>query len=232
MSLADAVAKDRGQPGTVRVGIVVSVSPFQVSAQGTLFRDVGVLGDYAPMVGDVVALLGQSAVSADGSSWLVLGRIGEDGAAQRRLGVIRRGLRTTNSTGTTTEVGVLRIDGIPVAAGRLYRVRTATSMIFSSTVANDLLEARLYYSLGGTAAIGVNQFGVLSIESRTAGGSQYTDAITAFLPSPGTGTLSVLLSIARTAGTGTVSIPASATYPVHMTVEDLGPDPGNTGISI
>lgn len=73
MSLADNISKDRGQPATVRIGTVVSVAPLVVSVQGALFTDVGSVGDL--VVGDVVALLGQSAVSADGSSWLALGDI-------------------------------------------------------------------------------------------------------------------------------------------------------------
>jgi len=73
MSLPNEIIKDRGQPATVRVGTVASVSPLVVSVQGTLFTDVGSTEEL--VVGDVVALLGQSAVSADGSSWLALGNI-------------------------------------------------------------------------------------------------------------------------------------------------------------
>lgn len=73
MSFADQISKDRGQPATVRIGTVVSLLPLVVSVQGTLFTDVGSVGQLA--VGDVVALLGQSAVSADGSSWMALGQI-------------------------------------------------------------------------------------------------------------------------------------------------------------
>lgn len=75
MSFPEQVSRDRGQPATVRIGTVTSVSPFVVSVQGTDFVGVGVLADYAAVVGDVVAVMGQSAVSADGSSWLVLGRM-------------------------------------------------------------------------------------------------------------------------------------------------------------
>ena len=235
MSFASQISKERGQPATVRIGIVTQVLPLLIDVQGTLMRGVGKLDSYLPMVGDYVALLGQSAVSADGSSWLALGRASVSDVATSRLGAIARGLRITSSSGTTTEIGVLRIDNIPVFEGRLYRVWLATSTLFGSTAANDLVEGRFYYGFGVTATaavIGTNHFGVLSIETRTAGGAQYSDAVGAFLPSPGTGILSVLFTILRTAGAGTVSIPASATYPIHMVVEDMGPDPGNTGISI
>lgn len=73
MSVADQISKNRGQPATVRIGTVTSVLPLVVSVQGSDFTDVG---STAPLVvGDVVALLGQSAVSADGSSWLALGNV-------------------------------------------------------------------------------------------------------------------------------------------------------------
>lgn len=237
MSFADQITKDRGQPATVRIGVVTQVSPLEVTVQATPYVNVGILGDYSPFLGDIVALLGQSAVSADGSSWLTLGKVQSGDLPTTHLGVIGRGVRTTNSTGTTTEVGVLRIDDMPIFEGRLYRVALATSCLYSSTVANDLLEGRLYYSLTGAAVVGTNLFGTLSIETRTAAGAQYTDGTGAFLPSPvavgaGAGTLSVLFSVLRTAGTGTVSIMANATYPVHMVVEDMGVDPGDTGVLI
>lgn len=74
MTFADQIAKDRGQPSTVRIGVVVSVAPLVVSLQATGLVDCGSLTPNLS-AGDVVALLGQSAVSADGSSWLVLGPI-------------------------------------------------------------------------------------------------------------------------------------------------------------
>lgn len=232
MNFTSQISKNRGQPATVRIGIVTQVLPLLIDVQGTILVGVGKLDTYQPMVGDYVALLGQSAVSADGSSWLALGRASVSDVATSGRGAIARGLRITNSSTTTTEVGVLRIDNIPVFEGRLYRVWLATSVIFFSTVANDLLEGRFYYSLTGLATIGVNLFGTISIESRTAGGAQYTDGTGAFLPSPGTGTMSVLFTVLRTAGTGTISVQASANYPVHLVVEDIGPDPGDTGVDV
>ena len=75
MSFANQISKDRGQPATVRIGIVTGINPLLVTVQDTQMRDVGMIKDYTPALGDVVALLGQSAVSADGSSWLALGSI-------------------------------------------------------------------------------------------------------------------------------------------------------------
>lgn len=237
MSFADQISKDRGQPATVRIGVVTNVLPLEVTVQATPYRNVGVLNSYLPQFGDVVALLGQSAVSADGSSWLVLGHAVASDLAYAHTGVIARGYRITSSGTTTTEIGVLRLDDIPIFEGRLYRAQMATSCIYNSTVLNDLIEGRFYYSLTGPATTADTLFGTLSIETRTAGGAQYTDGTCAFLPSPltpgvGSGNLSVLFSILRTAGVGTISMPASASYPIHMIVEDMGPDPGDTGVDV
>lgn len=78
MSLADEIFGASGQPATVRVGIVTSTSPFEVTVQGTIFTELGLLNvAAAPGLGAVVLLLGQSVRGAksSGSSWIVLGEI-------------------------------------------------------------------------------------------------------------------------------------------------------------
>lgn len=75
MGLLDEIQKDRGQPAIVRIGTVVGTAPLRVSVQGTVFSHVGILNGVSPSLGAVVALLGQSSVSADGSSWLLLGTV-------------------------------------------------------------------------------------------------------------------------------------------------------------
>lgn len=73
--LAQAIHDVMGQPATVRVGLVESVSPLQVSVQGVVLDDVGTIAPFLS-VGDGVALIGQPPEQgADPSSWLVLGRI-------------------------------------------------------------------------------------------------------------------------------------------------------------
>lgn len=75
MSLAREIQKDRGQPAVVRVGIVTSIAPLVIMLQDTALdsSSVGVMHPYLPAVDDAVILLGQSAVSSSGSSWLALG---------------------------------------------------------------------------------------------------------------------------------------------------------------
>lgn len=74
--LVQQIQASPSQPATVRIGTVTSTDPLTVSVQGTVFVGVGKLASYfMPAVGDVVALVGQSALTSDAASWLVLGRI-------------------------------------------------------------------------------------------------------------------------------------------------------------
>lgn len=83
--LAEAVQGAVGQPASVRIGIVDSISPLVISAQGATFNDVGVRDGYIPQVGDSVALLGQSSgAGSDPASWLALGAIQPSTAAPAR----------------------------------------------------------------------------------------------------------------------------------------------------
>lgn len=73
--LVQAIQASPSQPSTVRIGRVVSVDPLTINVQGTVFVGVGYLDSYVPAVDDVVALLGQSAVTSDAASWLCLGGV-------------------------------------------------------------------------------------------------------------------------------------------------------------
>lgn len=107
MSLAGEVSRDRGQPSTVRIGVVVGVSPLQVTVQQTIFTDIGVLDGYVPVVGETVALLGQSAISADGSSWLALGKLASSAVAPAESVAA-----TANGSYTTTSVTFTVVGGL------------------------------------------------------------------------------------------------------------------------
>lgn len=77
MTLSNEIINSAGQPATVRVGIVTSTSPFQVTVQGTVIgENLGRIGA-APPLGATVLLLGQAVKGSksSGSSWVVLGQI-------------------------------------------------------------------------------------------------------------------------------------------------------------
>ncbi|GGM53148.1 hypothetical protein ACFFX1_55045 [Dactylosporangium sucinum] len=147
------------------------------------------------------------------------------------LGIIKRHNRTTASSTTTTEVGVVRIDNVPVSVGRLYRIWTS-AVIFNSTVANDLIDARIRVNLAGTATTSSTQLGGLVENAHSAGSSQKTKAFTVPWVPGSSGNASVLLSVARSLGTGNVNLIGQAGYPIDLVIEDCGLDPGASGVNI
>jgi hypothetical protein len=145
------------------------------------------------------------------------------------LGSVARANRTTSSSSTTSETGVLRLDNVPVSAGREYRIWTSP-MIFQSTVAGDLVNAHIRYNTAGTATTGSTQLTGLVDTANSASGPQKTKGLTALWVPPTTGLVSILLSVSRDGGTGSVALNASSPYPIDLVVEDAGADPGNTGV--
>lgn len=146
-------------------------------------------------------------------------------------GIIARGKRITTSSSTTSEIGVLRLDNIALLAGRSYKIWTSP-LIIESTVANDTAAATVRVSNSGIATVA----------------STLLDEIQTTIPSivhppvlpldcepyiPATNeTLSVLLSVARLSGTGNVSLVTNTGIPITMVVEDMGVDPGDTGVDL
>jgi hypothetical protein len=119
--LAEAVQGVVGQPASVRVGVVDSTTPLAISAQGVPFDDVGLLGDYAPFVGDSVVLLGQcSGAGSDPASWLALGAARPDTAGSP---ISRRAfVATQETTSSAVYVNLATICGIDFVAPRSGRV--------------------------------------------------------------------------------------------------------------
>lgn len=146
--------------------------------------------------------------------------------------VLARARRESNSTGTTTtEIGVLRLDGIPIKAGWEYEVSVAPVGI-NSTVANDLLIVNLRASTAGAATTASTVIRGMAEAAYSAGGSQRAQGFSVLYDSTVDGTLSVLLSVVRFSGTGTVSLGASAAAPMLMWVRSGGEDPGDTGTEL
>lgn len=133
-AVAAAVVSAAGQPATVRVGTITALSPTRVTMGGTVIdpEAVGFARDYSPVLGDVVALLGQSVEGTDssGSTWLVLGTISLGGPSLRNeIGMLARRMRTTNfdSPVYTVAAGEQLIGGgitlsVPVKAGHLIHL--------------------------------------------------------------------------------------------------------------
>lgn len=148
-----------------------------------------------------------------------------------RVGIVARGRRTTTSSSTTTEVAVLRIDDIPVLAGRTYKISTSC-MSIGSTVNGDIALANIRYTTdGSTPTTSSTALGGLGVQVPSAAIGMAHPFIGYFFPSSDQ-IFSVLLSVARASGTGSVSIGAVATQVIDLIVEDMGFDTGDVGVDL
>lgn len=148
------------------------------------------------------------------------------------LGVIARARRISNSSATsgTTELGVLRLDSVPVYAGRLYGIGT-NSLLVDGSVANDVARLFLRANSAGTATTSSTQ---LAIGQALVGNVSFPEGLfveTVYAPSVDE-TLSILLSVGRQTGTGSFVVLGGATVPINLVVADLGLDPGDTGTDL
>lgn len=146
--------------------------------------------------------------------------------------LVARASRVTNSSTTTTEIDVLRLDGLALKAGRVYNFRTGSLQPVSS-VANDYIAVKLRYSSTGTASTAGASTVLMAAQARItgAGGNETVHADVMYAPAADE-TGSLVLTIARVSGTGNASISGGATLPIDLCVYDCGPDPGNTGVSL
>jgi hypothetical protein len=144
--------------------------------------------------------------------------------------LVARGRRESNSTATATTAEVLRLDGVPLKAGRHYRVSTSVLLV-TSTVLNDVITCRLTHTTDGTTAVaGSTQLAQMTADHNVSAGKG-SPIITELNPASDQ-TLSLLLTVGRTAGTGNVSIEGNAIYPICVWVDDMGPDTGDIGIEL
>jgi hypothetical protein len=144
-------------------------------------------------------------------------------------GTLPRGNRITNSSTTTTEVGVERVDSIPIVAGRLYRI--CTSPLVLSSTANDIVRAIIRISTSGSATTSST---VLDFVQQPVTNTSFPGSVPlqTLYTAPSTATLSVLLSVSRQSGTGNASILGASTFKIDLWVEDIGVDQGDTGVDI
>lgn len=146
--------------------------------------------------------------------------------------LVAYGERTSASSTTTTEVGVVRIDGIDVKAGRAYRIGT-TSLALSSSVSGDTVRAIIRHTTDGSTAT-TSSSGMTQTQQVMDSTTQSNNADISFLYRPAADQeLSLLLTVARVTGTGNASIFADGgASRLQLVVEDDGPDTGNIGISV
>lgn len=142
--------------------------------------------------------------------------------------------RVTNSTGTTTEVGVLRLDSIAVKSGRAYRIATS-NLVHDSTLSNEVVQAKLRLATGGGAATTASTVigNVRPTRLVSTAEEPITGGINCIYQPGADTTVSVLLTVARfTALGGTVNLIGAATTPIEITIEDIGAAVADTGVDI
>lgn len=148
-----------------------------------------------------------------------------------RTGIKAIGIRTSNSSTTTTEVGVLRIDDIPITGGHRYEIKT-NSIIIHSTTANDVVRAAIRYTTdGSTPSTSSTQLCVAQDAIVNTSFPPSTVASGTYVPATDE-TLSVLLTVSRQTGAGNVQIIGSATLPTELTIVDLGIDTADVGVDV
>lgn len=149
---------------------------------------------------------------------------------------IGRARRITNSTATsgTALTAVLRLDDIPIFAGRLYTVRSS-NLFFDASVANDVGQGILTYTTdGSTPTISSTTFpgGVTQTIIPNISFGEARPILTTYTPATDQ-TLSLLLCAARATGTGVIVIQANGAGTLcEFAVYDQGEDPGDTGTDL
>lgn len=146
--------------------------------------------------------------------------------------VFARADRSSSSAPTTTtELGVLRLDDVPLLAGRGYWIRTS-NLLLISTVTTDSVAARLRFTTAGSTPNTASPILSALLADVTPSAGQLRTSMQRYYVPTGAETLSVLLTIQRAAGTGSVSIGFAQGLPIDILVEDAGDDPGDGGTDL
>ncbi|ANZ35262.1 hypothetical protein BBK82_03405 [Lentzea guizhouensis] len=171
-----------------------------------------------------------------GGALTVVGAVTLTGAVSGPVarGLVRRGRRSTSSTGTTSIVGVLRLgdspNTIPVVSGRAYRISAVVHP--RSTIAGDRILTEIRYTTDGSAPSTSSTVLAQKYSTAFAVSSADSDPFETVYEPATSHNLRLLLTISRGAGTGTVEAYADATASTELVVEDVGLAVTNTGVSV
>jgi hypothetical protein len=147
-------------------------------------------------------------------------------------GIVKWALRTTATAATAAaDLGVLRLDDIPLLTGRQYRIWTPP-LHMDSTATNDEIRARLRFSLVGAATIASAVLPGATVHVRQTDGNVSDDKSIATPYTPaGNENMSLILCVGKIAGAGNVSLNNSdADHHIAVVVEDIGPAQAQSGV--
>lgn len=148
---------------------------------------------------------------------------------------VARARRTSNSSATTstTSVGVLRLDDIPIKASVNYRI--THKVTGDTTTSTDTLRTLLRYTTDGStpttsSTLLVGTGGETSFTSGSSGSTLIV--VTDYTPVTDE-LLSVLLCIQHNLGTSSMIAQADGgIFLTEMYIDNMGDDPGNTGTNV
>ena len=165
-----------------------------------------------------------------------LQRIDADIAGRAR-GLVAWAERTTASTPSgASETGVLRLSA-SLALGRQYKI-WASPLHMDSSATNDEIFARIRYNPGGTATTASSTLPGAVVHTRQTDANVSDSKSISVTYTPGsTQTISLLLTVGKTAGSGNVSIGNTdagigSAQSTQLVVEDIGPAIAQTGVSL
>jgi hypothetical protein len=142
------------------------------------------------------------------------------------VGTIARAKRITDTGALAVETGVLRLDDVPMYAGRYYAVGSPALRV-DNTVSTDRGIVRLRCTIDGSTPTTSS-----TIYKRAETNDSDTHAVWLLYAPSSNLAFSVLLTANRTAGGGTVTVRASDENGLDLVVKDLGLAPADTGTVI
>lgn len=148
---------------------------------------------------------------------------------------VARAARNTSSSGSTstTPIPVLRLDSIAIKAGRSYRITWKAA--FDNATAADTLRGHIRFTITGTAAVAGSALlpGSAGEVHTTTAASPVSTMVECNYTPISDGRLSILLCVLHSVGTGSGIMQADGTnFVTEMFVDDMGDDPGNTGVNL
>lgn len=142
--------------------------------------------------------------------------------------LIKRADRQSSSTATATEAGVVRLAVGTLAAGVTYKICTTPLLMACS--AGATVDAIIRYTTDGSTP---STSSTIMDLARVDVVASYQSASMSFLYTPATAVnLTLLLTCARSAGSGNAFIAGSSATPTGLWVEVKNLDPGDTGVDI
>lgn len=164
---------------------------------------------------------------------LILASETREALDERAYGLLQRARRTSNSSTSTstTPVNVLRLDDLPITGGRAYLIQTSALVLHSSN-ATDVARAALYYTTNGSTPTSSSTLLAITQKTVSATANPPTSVLSVMYFPTVDETLSLLLTVSRQAGAGSVDILAGTGFPIDIYVHDMGVDPGDTGVDL